>query len=199
VQLVDEQDDLAFVLGQIVQHGLQALLELAAELGAGDQRAHVQRQHALAAQAFGHLAVDDALGQALDDGGLAHAGLADQHRVVLGAALQHLDGAADFLVAADHRVELAALGARGQVDGVFLQRLALFLGVLDCTFSPPRNLSMAASSLCLVGAGGLQRLAGRALVLQRSQHEQLAGDEGIAALLGQLVGDVEQATRSLPT
>ena len=49
VQFVDEQDDLAFVLRQVVEHRLQPLLELAAELGAGDQRAHVQRQHALAA------------------------------------------------------------------------------------------------------------------------------------------------------
>ena len=44
------------------------------------------------------------------DGGLADAGLADQHGIVLGAAAEHLDGAADFLVAADHRVELAARG-----------------------------------------------------------------------------------------
>ena len=108
VQLVDEQDDLAFVLGQVAEHGLEPLLELAAELRAGDQRAHVERQHALAAQALGHLVVDDALGQALDDRGLADAGFADQHRVVLGAALQHLDRAADLLVAADHRIELAA-------------------------------------------------------------------------------------------
>src|SRR3546814_5943233 len=59
VQLVDEQDDLALVLGQVVEHRLEPLLELAAKLGAGDQRAHVQRQRALAAQAFGHLVVDD--------------------------------------------------------------------------------------------------------------------------------------------
>jgi hypothetical protein len=115
VQLVDEDDGLAFVLGQFVQHGLQALLELAAELGAGQQRGHVERQHALALERLGHLAGDDALRQAFDDGGLAHAGLADQHGVVLGAALQHLDGAADFLVAADDRVELAQAGALGQV------------------------------------------------------------------------------------
>ena len=47
VQLVDEQDDLAFLLREIVQHGFQPLLELAAELRARDQRAHVERQHAL--------------------------------------------------------------------------------------------------------------------------------------------------------
>ena len=43
VQFVDEQNHLATLLGQIAQHRLQALLEFAAELGAGDQRAHIQR------------------------------------------------------------------------------------------------------------------------------------------------------------
>ena len=42
---------------------------------------------------------------------------------------EHLDGAADLVVAADHRVELAGRGARGEVDGVLLQRLAALLGV----------------------------------------------------------------------
>jgi hypothetical protein len=79
--------------------------------------------------AFGHFAIDDALRQAFDDRGLADARLADQHRIVLGAPLQHLDGAADLLVATDDRIELAVLGALGQVDGVLLQRLALFFGV----------------------------------------------------------------------
>jgi hypothetical protein len=45
---------------------------------------------------FGHVAVDDALGQALDDGGLADAGLADEDGVVLGAPAEHLDDAADL-------------------------------------------------------------------------------------------------------
>ena len=76
-------------------------------LAPGDQRAHVERQDALVLQPLGHLAVDDALREALDDRGLADAGLADQHRVVLGAPLQHLDGAADLIVAADDRIELA--------------------------------------------------------------------------------------------
>ena len=41
VQLVDEQDDATFGLLHFLEHGLQALLELAAVLGAGDQRAQV--------------------------------------------------------------------------------------------------------------------------------------------------------------
>ena len=71
-----------------------------------------------------------ALGQALDDRGLADARLADQHGVVLGAPREHLDHAADLLVAPDHRVELALLGRAGQVGAEALERLVLLLGRL---------------------------------------------------------------------
>ena len=107
VELVDEDDRLAGVRRDVLEHGLQALFELAAILGAGEERRHVERQHALALERLGHLAVHDALGEALDDRSLAHTGLADQHRVVLGPALQDLDRAANLVVAADDGVELA--------------------------------------------------------------------------------------------
>ena len=86
VELVDEGDDLALGVGDLLQHRLQPLLELAAVLGPGHHGRQVEGDHALVAQALGHVALDDAVGQALDDGGLAHAGLADEHGVVLGAA-----------------------------------------------------------------------------------------------------------------
>ena len=85
----------------------------------------------LSLQALRHVAVDDALRQALDDRGLADAGLADQHRIVLGAARQHLDGAADLLVAADHRIDLAVARGLGEVAGVFLERVIGVLGRAD--------------------------------------------------------------------
>ena len=125
VQLIDEQDDLAFLLGEIVEHALEALFELAAELGARDQRAHVEREDAFALEAFGHFAIDDALGEAFDNRGFADAGLADEHRVVLGAAREHLHRAANLVVATDHRVELAARRTRREVDGVLLERATL--------------------------------------------------------------------------
>ena len=59
----------------------------------------------------GNVAVDDPLGEALDDRRLADPGLADQHRVVLRPARQHLDHPADLLVAPDHRVEPLPLRA----------------------------------------------------------------------------------------
>src|SRR5206468_4033308 len=46
VHLVDEGDEQAFGLGDLLQDGLEALLELAAELGAGDERGEVERDEA---------------------------------------------------------------------------------------------------------------------------------------------------------
>ncbi len=130
VELVDEEDDPPFGLDNLLQDGLQTFLELAAVLGPGDQRPHVEGDDALVLQALWHVAADDALGQTLDDGGLADARFADQHRVVLGAARQHLNDAAHLLVTTDDRVELAAFGQFGEVAAVLLQRLVLALGVL---------------------------------------------------------------------
>ncbi len=107
VELVDEEDDPAFGVCDLLEHGLEPLLELAPVLGPGDERAHVEGNHPLVLERLRHVAADDPLGKSLDDRGLAHAGLADEDRVVLGAPRQDLDDAPDLLVAADHRVELA--------------------------------------------------------------------------------------------
>ena len=130
VQLVHEQDDLALGVLDLLQDGLQALLELAAVLGAGEQGADVEADDLAVAQGLGDVAGDDPLGEALDDRGLADAGLADQHGVVLGAAGEDLDHAADLVVAADDRVELAVLGGLREVAAELLQRLVLLLGAL---------------------------------------------------------------------
>ncbi len=128
VQLVDEEDDLALGGLDLLEHGLEPLLELAAVLGAGEQGADVERDQAPVAERLGHVAGDDPLREALDDRGLADAGVADQHGVVLGPPREHLDHAPDLLVAADDRVELAGLGLLGQVAAELLERLELVLG-----------------------------------------------------------------------
>jgi hypothetical protein len=56
VELVDEEDDLALRSSDLREHGLEPLLELAAVLGARDQRADVERPDALALQSLRHVA-----------------------------------------------------------------------------------------------------------------------------------------------
>ena len=114
VQLVDEQDDVAAGV-DLLEHLLQAFLEVTAVAAAGHQRTQVEGVELLVLQRLGDLAVHDGLREALHHGGLADAGLTDQHRVVLGATGQHLHDPLDFLLAADDRVELALHGRRGQV------------------------------------------------------------------------------------
>ena len=66
--------------------------------------------------------------EAFRDRRLADARLADQHGVVLGAPRQHLDGAADLLVAADDGIELAGGCSLGEVARIALQRVVALLG-----------------------------------------------------------------------
>ncbi len=123
VDLVDEQDRARLFL-ELGDDGLQALLEVAAILGAGDQRAEVERLDRAVFEHGRHVALDDALGQAFGERGLADAGFADVQRVVLAAAAQHLDRALDFLVAADQRIDLALAGELVEVVREFGQRIA---------------------------------------------------------------------------
>ena len=122
VQLVDEQDDPALGVLDLLEDGLEPLLELAPELGAGDERAEIERDDPLVLEPLRDVAPDDPLGEPLGDGRLADAGLADEDRVVLGPARQHLDDAPDLVVATDDRIELAGARLGGQVAAVLLER-----------------------------------------------------------------------------
>ncbi len=114
VDLVDEEDDVA-PSADLLEDLLQPLLEVAAVAAARHERAEVQRVELLARQRLGHFVGDDLLGQPLDDGGLADAGLTDQDGVVLGPARQHLHDAFDLFCTSDDRVELAVPGELGEV------------------------------------------------------------------------------------
>ena len=92
-------------------------LELSPVFGPGQHTGKVKRQHAAVLQHLGDIALDDLLGQALDNRRFAHAGLADQHGIVLGPAAEDLDHPLDLLIAADDRVQLAVSGGLGQVAG----------------------------------------------------------------------------------
>ncbi len=131
VQLVDEDDDVG-ALGQLLHDRLEPLLELAPVLGAGDDQRDVERQDALVGQEVRHVAVVDLLRQPLDDGRLADARFADQHRVVLGAAAEHLLHPLQFVVAADQRVERVLHRRFGQIAAELGQQRRLLAARQRC-------------------------------------------------------------------
>ena len=140
-------------------------------------------------QAFRHVAIDDALGQTFDDRGLADPGLADQNRVVLGAARQHLDGATNLFIATDHRIDLALAGSLSEVARIFLERV---IGVLG-----RRTIGGAALAQRLDrGVEVLRRypraredLAGFGIFFHRQRQQQaLDRHKAVARLVGHFFG-----------
>jgi len=126
VDLVDEQDDVA-AGADLLEHLLEALLEVAAVTAAGDQGAEVEGVQLLVAQGVGHVVVDDLLRETLDDRGLADPGFADEHRVVLGAPAEDLHHAFHLAGATDHRVELLLAGELSEVATELVEDLAVAL------------------------------------------------------------------------
>ena len=128
--LVDEEEYLAFGSSHLLYDGFEPLLELALILRAGDQRSHVEREYLFAAQVFGYVAVHDTAGDALRDGRLAHARLADEDGVVFRPARKNLEYAPYLLVASDDGVEFSGACHLVQVDGIFAQCVEYLFGSL---------------------------------------------------------------------
>ena len=129
VDLVDEHDR-ARIGFDLLDHLLEPLFEVAAVARAGEQRAHVEREHGGAFQHVRHLAMHDAAREALRDRGLADAGIADEQRIVLLPAAEHLNRPVDLGIAADQRIDLAVLGLLVEVDAIGVERVALLLGLV---------------------------------------------------------------------
>ena len=191
VDLVDEHDDVA-AGADLLEHLLQALLEVTAVAAAGDQRAEVEGVELLVLQRLGHLALDDRLGQALDDGGLADAGLADQHRVVLGAAAEHLHEALDLLLAPDDRVELALARGLREVAAELVEderggRRGLGRGAGRLlALVAVEQLDDLLADLVQVGAELDQHLGGDALALADQPEQDVLGADVVVAELQRL-------------
>ena len=145
----------------------------------GEERADVERPDPPALEPLGDVARDDALGETLDDGGLADARVADEDGVVLRPARKHLDDTADLLVAPDDGIELAGLGELGEVAAELLERLVGALRIL-------RRHALRAAHLLesgeeLVARSNVEReqevLGGDVLVVHRSRFVRSAIEE----------------------
>jgi hypothetical protein len=173
-----------------------SLLELAAKFRAGNQRAHVEGHEPLVAQTFRYVAIHDAKRQTFGDRGLADARLADQNGIVLRAARQYLDRAADFLVAADDGVELAGSRKFRQIPCIFLERvIAVFrrrrIGTAALTQFLDRIVEVLRTDIRIFeDAPGL----GAARHRQR-EEKQFGSHVTVARFFCQFLGGVEQPCR----
>ena len=188
MELVDEEDDVAALL-DLLHDLLQPLLELAAVLRAGDEGGEVERVDLLALEDLGHLVRGDPLREALDDGGLADAGLADEDGVVLLAAREDLHDPLDLRLAADDRVELALLGLLREVPAELVEELR---GLVLLPRRPAARARLAAAGtgehaddlvadLLRVGVEVEQDPRGDALVLADEAEQDVLGADVVVA------------------
>ena len=129
VDLIDKRDDFAGRIDDLFEHRLEPLFELAAVLRARQHGSDIETDEASVLEALGYIAIGNAASETLDNGGLTHAGFANEHRVVLGAAAEHLDDPTNLFVAPDDRIDLAVASALGEVLAVLLERLKLLFGI----------------------------------------------------------------------
>ena len=199
VQLVDEENDAALGGSDFFQKRLEPLLELAAKLRARHHRRKVHRHDALVLERLRHIAVHDALGEALHDGGLAHARLADEHGIVLRATREHLHHTADFVVAPDDRVNLPLPRERGEVLAVFLQRLKLVLRVLVGHALVAAQVHECLEHRVARELVGLEQLLERLTAFRKQAEEQVLGGEEFVLQLARLgLGGVKGLLQVLP-
>ena len=182
MELVDKEDDLALGSGHLLEKCFQPVFELAAELGAGDHGANVHGNDPFVLEGFGHVAGDDASGESFDDGRLADARLSDEDGIVLGPAGEDLHGASDFVVAADHRIDLSLASELGEIAAILFQRLVFAFRVLIGHALVAPDALQALHKLLPVDARILQHRCRRGSRVQDGKEEVLGAEEFVLQL-----------------
>src|SRR5690606_14067948 len=194
VNLVDEGDDVA-PRADLLRDLLEALLEVSAVAAAGDERAEVERVELLVLEGLGHVAAHDRLGEALDDGGLADAGLTDQHGVILRAAGEDLHDPLHLLLAPDDGIELAVARRLREVATELVENLAAGLSALLLVRADLHLLLALVAGEQLddllanpveVGAELHENLGGNALALADEAEQNVLGSDVVVAELQRL-------------
>ena len=128
VYLVDHKDDVA-ELFDLLDEALHAAFKLTAELRARDQRRQIHQIDLFVQQLIRNIAAHDLLREALGNGRLADARLADQTGIVFLTAVEDLHDALRLDLAADDAVKLAVARLAGQILAVGIEELVPLLAL----------------------------------------------------------------------
>ena len=130
MDLIDKKNDFPIRFSHFIDYGFQTFFKFTFIFGSGNQSPHIQRENLFRFQVLRHVAPHDTMCKTFGDRRLTDTRFANQDRVVFRTAAQDLKYTADFVVSADHRVQLAATGTFVQVDCIFTQRIICIFGRL---------------------------------------------------------------------
>ena len=122
MKLIDYEDNVLSLDG-FIDNALDSALELTSELSACDHSGKVKLPNLHIEELLGYRSFDDLHCQTLSDSCLTYARSADENRIVLAPSVKDLDAALDLGISADDAVDLAFLGALGEVCTEFVQIL----------------------------------------------------------------------------
>ena len=127
MDLVDEEDYLSGAVNHFFDNAFQPFLEFSLIFRSRDEGAHVEGIDFFALKVLWDVAVNDLLGDALGNRGLADSGFSHEYRVVFGPPAQDLEDSSYFVVPADDRVEFALRSLLIEVDGELRKELQLIV------------------------------------------------------------------------
>ena len=191
MQLVDEQDDAPIALLHFPQNRLQAVFEFTAIFRASNHRAQIERNNVMVFQAGRNVAGNDTLRQAFNNRRFAHAGLANEHGIVLRTSGKHLNGAANFFGTPDNRVELAFASLLSEVLPILVQGIELGFALLVGHARIAAQLVVGLFDIFARNSGVRENLARLPVVFGQRDEQMLARGVGIAHFLGDLHRIVE--------
>ena len=192
MDLVDEEDDLAFALRDFGDDGLQTFFKFALILRTSDQGTHIEGVDLLGAEVFGDVTTDDTEGQTFCDSRLTDTRLPDEDGVILRTTGEDLQDTTDLIVTTDDRVELTATSTLAEVDSVLAEGVVLLLGVLAGDAVALTQLVDSLTELCdLQAEVTLQKSSDRGVDLSESEEEVLESYILILHLGGDVLSLVE--------
>ena len=198
VDLVDVGDGVA-LLSHAVDDAEQAFFKLAAILRTAEEAAEVEGVDARAGQSFRHTAVANEGGEAVDEGGFAHTGIADVEGIVLVEAAEHADGAFEFRLAADEGIVAVEMVVdAGDVAVPVVGGLSFGRG--RCTGAGGRENSVIGGVGAVrivrrvgVGAQAVDECRKQETLFAEIACDQLRGEAMLQGVEGgEIVGDVER-------
>ncbi len=128
LNFIKEQNDVARGL-DLFDQILNILFEGAPVLGTGFQVRNINGPNLLVLDGFRHIAFDNSLRQAFDDGCFTDPGVTNQDRVILRPPTENLSGLLNFLIPANNRIQQPILGLLGQISAHLFQDAALLDGL----------------------------------------------------------------------
>src|SRR6185503_9998679 len=165
---------------ETIEHMFDALFEITAIPGSGDQRTQIQCVDLRRLQHLRHMALLNPQREAFGQRRLADARLADQQRVVFPATAEYLNHALDLERTSDQRIDLPLRGAGDEIGRERLERIRVRPGGAVSTGRHRLGIGLRAvrdhaKEQQTLDALRSQEVGGVAVVLLQQKDEQAAG------------------------